>query len=104
MGVNFLCELTTDGTRAERNRVAVSEEARRVGNNLSDVEVQTSISTSGAVDTSGEWTSQAAVRDTAVVGSRGVGEGKTGWSSLADSSLVNVCGCLGGRHVGTGNT
>jgi hypothetical protein len=104
MGVNVLCELTTDGTRAERNRVAVSEEARRVGNNLSDVEVQTSISTRGTVDTRGEWASQAAVRDTTVVWSRGVGEGKTGWSGLTDGSLVDVRGRLGGRHVGTGNT
>jgi hypothetical protein len=94
LGINFLCELTTDGTRAEGNCVAVREEARWVGDDLSDVEVHTS----------GERAGQAAVRDAAVVGSLGVGEGKTRWSGLADGGFMNVCGRLGGRHVVTSNT
>jgi hypothetical protein len=104
LGINFLRELTTDSTRAEGNRVAIREEARWVGDDLSDVEVQTSVSSSGAVDTSGERAGQAAVRDAAVVGSLGVGEGKTRWSGLADGGFMNVCGRLGGRHVVTSNT
>jgi hypothetical protein len=104
LGINFLCELTTNGTRAEGNRVTVREEARWVGDDLSDVEVQTSVSSSGAVDTSGERAGQAAVRDAAVVGSLGIGEGKAGWSGLANGGFMNVCGRLGGRHVVTGNT
>lgn len=85
-----LSKLTTDSASTEGAGVAIGEEAAGVGNDLSDMKPCSIINTSSIVGADEEWSSQAAVRDTAVVGTLGVGESKARWAGLALNGLVNV--------------
>lgn len=82
----------------------VGEETAGVGNDLLDVEAHTSVvHGSSNVDTSGEWAGQAAVGDTALVRSLGVGERNARWSSTTLCAFVNVGSSLCGRRIVAGH-
>lgn len=87
-----LLELTTDSTRDVFACVSISEETSRVRDDLTDVEVVTSVNTVDK-DSSLEWPSQAANRDTAVIsnGTR-VRERNARRTRAALGRLVNVRG------------
>jgi hypothetical protein len=82
--------------------VSISEKAGRVGHNLADVEVVTSIDTVGE-NASLEGSSEAASGDTALIRSSRVGECEARRSRTALGCLVDVCRGQSHRLVGTGD-
>lgn len=98
-----LSKLTTDSTGTVGAGVAICKEAAGVGDDLSDVKPDSVIHTSSVVGADEEWSSQAAVRDTAVVGTLGIGESKARWTSFALNGLVNVGSGDSRREVFAGN-
>lgn len=103
--IEYLSKLTTDSAGGERHGVRVGEEALGVGDDLADMESSTIVNGgSGLVGAGDKRSGQAAVRDTTVVRSLGVGESETWWASLALLSFVDVCGCDCGRLIAACNT
>jgi len=84
--------------------VRISEEATGVRDDLPDMEASTVVDASGVVGTGHEGSCRAAVGDTAVVRSLGVGESDARRTSRALLRLVNVCGSDGRGPVFTGDT
>jgi hypothetical protein len=82
--------------------VSISEEAGRVGNNLADVEVVTSIDTISK-NASLEGPGETASGDTALIRSSRVGEGEAGRSRAALGRLVDVCRGQSHGLVGAGD-
>jgi hypothetical protein len=96
-----LSKLTTDGTSKVRSSVRVGEETTRVRDDLLDVEAGTSVGGgSSGVNASGEWASQAAVRNATLIRSGRVREGQARRTGRTFDTLVDVgSGLCGGRVV-----
>lgn len=90
-------ELTTDSTGNSQARVSISKEASRVLLDLADVEAVSGILSVGQ-QASLEGTLLAAdTAANAIANINGVGESNSGRTRGTLGSLVDVCGCGGGR-------
>lgn len=100
-----LSKLATDSAGNSGGGVRVSEEASRIGHNLSDSEPIGRVSARLAVDGDAglEGASQTTVADAALVVALRVGEGQTRRTGAATLSFMNVCCGEGGGNVGAGD-